>query len=317
MLRRTLIAGLAAGTLLAAGCHHCCRHGHGRDRDRGPSLGDPLPPRGERIPPPDVPTTPGVFPAPSVVPDTPRSSFRIDPGVGPSPGSWVGPVPGKPDPLLQAPTAPRKTETLYGDPLPRGAPPAIDVPGEKRKYLDDPVPPAKDADAKPADPPAADRPAPAPRATVPSSAPGLPEHAAVPGRDGLATGRKPTLEGFDALKANGFRTVVYLHAPNADVAPARELAQKRSLRFVPIAVSPGTLKAAFDDFTAALADRPVYVADEDGLRAGVLWYLLFRTQDLLGDDAARVRARPLGLTDATTEEQKQFWVAVQDYLAKR
>ena len=53
------------------------------------------------VPPPDVPTTPGVFPAPSVVPE-PRSSFRYDPDVGPSPGSWVGPTPGKPDPLLQA-----------------------------------------------------------------------------------------------------------------------------------------------------------------------------------------------------------------------
>jgi len=146
---------------------------------------------------------------------------------------------------------------------------------------------------------------------------GLPGYVTVAGHEGVAAGRKPTLEGFDALKAYGFRTVVYLHAPGADVAPARDLAQQRGLRFVPIAVSPGTLKPAFEDFTAALANKPVYVADEDGTRAGGLWYLLFRTQDLLGDDAARVRARPLGLADAVTEEQKQLWVAIQDYLAKR
>lgn len=304
MLRRTLVAGLAAGTLLAVGCHHCCRHGSS-SKGCAPSLGDPVPPRGERIPPPDLPTTPGVFPER-------RDSFRIDPDVGLSPGSWVPPT--RQVPGLQAPTAPRSgAESLYGDPAPRGAPPVIDVPGDKKRYLDDPVPPAKGDEAKPADPPKAME----PRTTVPSTIPGLPGYAAASGHDGVATGRKPTLDGFDALKANGFRTVVYLHAPSADVAPARDLAEKRGLKFVPIAVSPGTLKAAFDEFTSSLSAKPVYVADEDGTRAGVLWYLLFRTQDLLGDDAARVRARPLGLTDAGTEEQKQFWVAVQDFLAKR
>ena len=308
MLRRTLATGLAAGALLAAGCHHCCHH----DRDRGPYLGDPVPPRGDRIPPPDLPTAPGVFPER-------RDSYRIDPNVGPSPGAWVSPT--RPDPLLQAPRS--GTEALFGDPTPRGAPPVIDVPGDRKRFLDDPVPPAKgEAEPKPTDAPRAmdppDRPAaPAPRATVPANVPGLPGYTTVAGHDGVATGRKPTLDGFDALKANGFRTVVFLHAPGADVAPARDLAQQRGLRFVPIAVSPGTLKTAFEDFTAALSAKPVYVADEDGIRAGVLWYLFFRTQDLLGDDAARVRARPLGLTDAGTEEQKQFWVAVQDYLAKR
>ena len=89
---------------------------------------------------------------------------------------------------------------------------------------------------------------------------------------------------------------------------------------MPIAVSPGTLQKAFDEFAAAVADRgnrPLYVIDEDGTRAGSLWYLLFRTRDLLSDDTARLRAAPLGLTEAATEEQKQFWIAVQDFLAKR
>jgi hypothetical protein len=149
---------------------------------------------------------------------------------------------------------------------------------------------------------------------------GLPGYARVPGRDGVASGRQPGLDGFDWLKANGFKTVVYLHAPSADFAPVRELATARGLRFVPIAISPGTLQKAFDEFAAVVEDRgnrPLYVIDEDGARAGSLWYLLFRTRDLLGDDTARLRASPLGLNEAATEEQKQFWIAVQDYLAKR
>ena len=104
------------------------------------------------------------------------------------------------------------------------------------------------------------------------------------------------------------------------MAPVRDLAQTRGLRFVPIAVSPGALPKAFDEFAAAVDDRgsrPLYVIDETGVRAGSLWYLLFRTRDLLGDDTARLRAAPLGLTEAATEEQKQFWIAVQDLLAKR
>ena len=142
----------------------------------------------------------------------------------------------------------------------------------------------------------------------------------MPSYERVANGRRPTIDGFDALKANGFRTLVYLHAPSANVSAARDLAEKRGLRFVPIAVSPTTLRTALDEFTVIVTDRaarPVYVADEDGVRSGALWYLVFRTTDILGDDAARLRATPLGLTEATTEEQKQFWLAIQNLLAKR
>lgn len=145
-------------------------------------------------------------------------------------------------------------------------------------------------------------------------------YATVAGYDRVANGRRPAVDGFDALKANGFRTVAYLHAPGANVTAARDLAEKRGLRFVPIAVAPATLRTALDEFTLLVTDRaarPLYIADEDGVRSGALWYLVFRTTDLLGDDAARLRATPLGLTETTTEEQKQFWLAIQNVLAKR
>ena len=219
-------------------------------------------------------------------------------------------------PAAPAPSRPGNTELLAPDrrhaasrrgPAQRQA--------EYHAFLEEPVRPIGGTDLPPK--PATDRALDDPTGRAPV---GLPGYARVPGRDGVASGQRPGLDGFDWLKANGFKTVVYLHAPSADVAPARNLAETRGLRFVPIAVSPGTLPKAFDEFAAAVADRgnrPLYVIDEDGVRAGSLWYLLFRTRDLLSDDTARLRAAPLGLTEAATEERKPFWIAVQDFLAKR
>ncbi len=345
MPRRFLFTTLASGLLLGGiGCRHLCN----KCRDGGPPpgtyLNEPVPgPRGDRIPPTPVPTTPGgpseVVPPP-VIPDSTRS-FRIDPTT--PPGPWdpaptTSPFrsdlpPSSPPrsdlPLTSpAPTTPRtdNKELIFPDPLPGGAPSQVpsQSPGT-RGFLEEPVRPLGGSDLPPSSagtqPPAATQPKPGFLDDPTTRSPvGLPGFTRVPGRDGVASGRKPTLDGFDWLRANGFKTLVYLHAPSADVSAARDLSEKRGLRFVPIAVSPATLKKAFDEFAAVVSDRsarPLYVADEDGVRAGGLWYLLFRTSDLLGDDAARVRAAPLGLTDATTEEQKQFWLAIQDVLAKR
>ena len=216
-------------------------------------------------------------------PDVPETRFRIDPSSPPRSGK----------PELMLPEAP---------------PPGLgaELPAERRSsnkgVLDAPLP-SGDTNDLPA-----------------RSVNGLSGYATVPSYERVANGRRPTIDGFDALKANGFRTLVYLHAPSANVSAARDLAEKRGLRFVPIAVSPTTLRTALDEFTVIVTDRaarPVYVADEDGVRSGALWYLVFRTTDILGDDAARLRATPLGLTEATTEEQKQFWLAIQNLLAKR
>jgi len=138
-------------------------------------------------------------------------------------------------------------------------------------------------------------------------------------KDGVATGRKPTLDGFDSLKQGGYRTVAYLHPSGADVSAAQDLAEKRGFAFVAIETTPENLPEALRRVNQLVADRsahPVYVYDDDGLRTGAVWYLHFRTVDALNDDAARVRARSLGLTDQT-EEGKAFWVAIQQFLANR
>jgi protein tyrosine phosphatase (PTP) superfamily phosphohydrolase (DUF442 family) len=138
-------------------------------------------------------------------------------------------------------------------------------------------------------------------------------------KEGLASGRKPSLDGFDALKQAGFRTVLFLHAADADWSSAKEIATQRGLAFVAIETTPEKLTSAIEQFNATVADtarHPIYVCDEDGLRTGIVWYLHFRTAESLNDDSARVRARPLGLTDEG-DEAKAFAVAAQRYLENR
>jgi hypothetical protein len=138
-------------------------------------------------------------------------------------------------------------------------------------------------------------------------------------KEGLASGRKPSLDGFDALKQAGFRTILYLHASGADWSQVKDIASKRDLAFVAIETTPEKLAGAIEQFNATVADsarHPIYVCDDDGIRAGVVWYLHFRTADSLNDDAARVRARPLGLSEEG-DEARAFALAAQRYLESR
>lgn len=135
-----------------------------------------------------------------------------------------------------------------------------------------------------------------------------------------ASGRVPTAAGLDRLKKAGFKSVVYLHAPGADATTLKRAADARGLAFVAIPVSPDRLAEGMNAFNAAVADRanrPMYVCDDDGVRTGSLWYLHFRTVEFANDDAARLLAAPLGLTDGTEAERTTFWVAMRSYLASR
>jgi protein tyrosine phosphatase (PTP) superfamily phosphohydrolase (DUF442 family) len=147
------------------------------------------------------------------------------------------------------------------------------------------------------------------------AASGLPGYTKV--KDGLYAGGKPTLDGFDSLKTAGFRTVVYLHAAGADVAAVKDMASTRDLNFIPIETTPETLADASKEFNRVTADRlnrPAYVFADDSARSGAVWYLHFRNVDALGDDVARLRARPLGLTEQG-DEGKAFALAIQKVLA--
>jgi protein tyrosine phosphatase (PTP) superfamily phosphohydrolase (DUF442 family) len=133
-------------------------------------------------------------------------------------------------------------------------------------------------------------------------------------KDGVATGGKPTLDGFDTLKKDGYKTIVYLHAPGTDVAAVRDLAETRGLTFVAIEATPEKLGAAFEQLTKATAEksaRPAYVFADDGPRLGAVWYLHFKTVDLESADVSKIRARALGLAD-----DSDFWTEIKKYLAK-
>lgn len=147
--------------------------------------------------------------------------------------------------------------------------------------------------------------------------------AGVPGytvvRAGLAVARKPGVDGFRSLKSADYRTVIALHEPSEDVSTAQDLAEQAGLKFTSIAVSPETLGKAFDQFRAAVDDPaklPLVTYDNDGVLTGSLWYLYFRVVDQYGDDAARIRAQPLGLQEGTARQTK-YWLAIQEYLANR
>ncbi len=291
-----------------------------------------------------VPTTP-----PPSIPDSapaPRGTLRIDPAY-PPPTSENAPR-GVPAPK------PRQPEILYPDSL--GTPEAVAATPppnsaaspaaprvESRGYLGEPIapqqmqkpnaesptiPPAKvPLPSEPTEPRTESPPPPPSRSTAVPFDPGLLSRKA--GLSGLSpvadlpnvfAGRRLTLEGFDTLQAAGVRTALYLHAPGTDIAPARELTERRGLRFVSIAVTPQTLEAALQEFTAAVTtaeNRPLYVYDDTGSRSGILWYLFFRTVDRLGDDVARLRAGPLGLREAAPDELQAYWLATQAILEKR
>jgi protein tyrosine phosphatase (PTP) superfamily phosphohydrolase (DUF442 family) len=294
MLRRVILLSAVAPAVVfgAAGCRHkCCRSD---DPSPRPIYGPPpagsflSPPAGTRIPPPNVPAAP-------------------PPAIGPTvPGGN-----GLPPPADLSPPGGR--ETLTPDPLPPGGSSSRSVPGAADNLLGGPVKPP----GQTAEPPLAGNGVQQAGATVPAGAAGLPGFVKV--KDGVAAGGKPELGGFDTLKQQGYRSVVYLHGPAADVAATREVVEKKGLQFVAVEATPEKFAeavAAFDAAVGERAARPVYVFADAPARAGAVWYAHLRTVDLESDEVAKIRARPLGLTEQG-DEARAFWVAVQQYLANR
>lgn len=280
---------IGGGVLVLGGCkHRCCVS----DRFREPRPFLPAAPRSPYLlPPTNVPTTPAPPPgAGNLVPSvTPPAETRQYP---PAP-SWLAP------PASPAPTPADRPppEILLPESLPPGAP-------------------GSSSSARPPQAGGSSGPSSASSATTPPPA-HLPGYTRV--KRGVASGRRPTLDGFDALQRANFRTLVYLHAPQADVTAIRQIASQRQLDLIPLEVTPENLPPALAQFNAIVGDysrHPLYVFDDDGVRAGVLWYLHFRSVEALQDDTARIRARPLGFPEPR-EEVTPWLLAVQRYLSQR
>ncbi len=229
-------------------------------------------------------------------------------------GAGPGPIPpGSRGPLLLPPTGLPTTPSV----LPPGSsgflPPGAGTPAPRTGpdvLFPDPLPGGMSARPKQPGAPGVLG-APVKPATAPAA--GLAGYTKV--KDGLYAGGKPALDGFDALKAAGFRTAIYLHAAGADVAAVKDMASTRDLNFVAIETTPETLADAGKEFDRAAGDRltrPAYVFADDAPRAGAVWYLHFRAAGE-GDDVARLRAKALGLSEAS-DEGRAFALAIQRVL---
>jgi protein tyrosine phosphatase (PTP) superfamily phosphohydrolase (DUF442 family) len=137
----------------------------------------------------------------------------------------------------------------------------------------------------------------------------------------VTSGLKPTLEGLDWLKANGYRAVLRLREPGEDDAADRRQIEGLGLKYLSLEVSPLTLtKAVLEDFSRQVSDkanRPLFVYDKNGVTAGGLWYLYFRTADHETDEVARLKAARLGLKENQDGEARDMWAAVQKLLSEQ
>jgi hypothetical protein len=148
---------------------------------------------------------------------------------------------------------------------------------------------------------------------------GIPQFASV--RPRVASGLKPSLEGLDWLRSNGYRTVLHIRRPGEDdTADRRQVEERRGMKYVSLELSPQNLREAIDQFNHLVGEvscLPLFVYDRDGTLQGFLWYLHFRIVDLASDEEARIRAGRLGLKENQSDEQREMWLAVQKYLSGR
>jgi hypothetical protein len=234
----------------------------------------------------------------------------VAPGL-PGPRPVVAPL------VPQVPAAPGPVPTEVRSYAPTGAPPvspswqAAPSGPSVRLTVPTPASPPESARLKPPEPAA---PAPLKPAVVEErpSSPSLPSGIAQFSKatEQVASGLKPDLEGLDWLQKNGYRTVLHLHAPGAGDADRGQI-EKRELKYIGLILSPETLtQSKVDEFKRIVEDQsnyPLFVYDENGMLAGGLWYLYFRTVQQDSDESARKKAERLGLKD----EHRAMWEAIQ------
>jgi protein tyrosine phosphatase (PTP) superfamily phosphohydrolase (DUF442 family) len=156
------------------------------------------------------------------------------------------------------------------------------------------------------------------RTATPALPVDIPQFAVV--KDRVTSGLKPFPDGFDWLRANGYRTVLHLIQPGESDGADRRVVENHGLKYLALEVSPPQLAAAVNEFHRIVndpANLPLFVYDKDGLLAGALWYLWFRTAEGLSDEAARRKAAGLGLKEETRGESGTLWVAIQEYLRRQ
>lgn len=345
MTRRFLLSVAVSLLLLGllAGCANRCRQPFtatcpNRCNPCGPSVTPGVPP-----PPSAIPVAPAPAPVGMVAPAPPPDA-GIPPAPGPTPGGSPLYPSGGPgaslSPAAPTPASPATPDTRFSSPAPQadqwqaaappsGAPQAgVRLSGPESAAPDTresarpqtpgttepPVASAKPGVIEQRIPPAASPSAPSASPSLPV---GIPEFAVII-PEKVTAGQKPSLEAFDWLKSNNYRTVLHLVKPG-EPDGARAQVERRGLKYQTIEVSAQNLGKAIEEFNRAVSatdNQPLFVYDRDGTLAGPLWYLRFRTVDRLPDEEARRKATTLGLRDDGTGDSINLWVAIQEYLRK-
>lgn len=299
-----------------SGCHSassCCGH----NNPPGPLVPTPQPLRPGQPLPPGPAFPPGTGPAP-VFPPRSNSGDILTPQPLPQGGVYA---PGG-----------QGSSSAFGSepPLPTTPPPPVfpQIPStsampDVRLGTPELLPPtARDDAPSPTTPSTPQRPAPSPkidRPSIPSLPLGISQFVEV--KPGIASGRRPILDGFDWLAANGYKTVLFVRDPSDHDEPDRANATKAGLVYLSLEVSPKTLNLdtlrRFNEIVADTSKRPLFVYDRTGHLAGGMWYLHLRKVERLDDTAARRRADQLGyrLTNPS-EEQRTFEIAIQRLLSE-
>jgi len=298
----------------------------------GPAGINVPPPPAAQVPPPAAPVAPIPPPEPADVrgysPRPERCPDRL----------WHAPGAGESRPPAPEGLTPRDPTRLYPpvtteEANPRAAAPEIltPQPGRDPARLYPPATtqepplapataPAPGASTTPA-PPNPAKPAVAEESTATPSMPvGISQFAVA--QEGVTSGLKPAVYGgLDWLQANGYRAVLHIRSPGEDDTADRQVVDNHKLKYLSLEVSPKTLTPtvvdAFNRMVADAENRPLFVYDNNGVLAGGLWYLHFRTADQASDEVARLKAARLGLKSELDAENRPMWLAIERYLKEQ
>jgi protein tyrosine phosphatase (PTP) superfamily phosphohydrolase (DUF442 family) len=151
------------------------------------------------------------------------------------------------------------------------------------------------------------------------SLPAIPQFAQ--DKENVYAGLRPKLDGLDWLQEAGVKTIVNVRLFGEDDSTDKKEAEKRGMRYIAFEVSPEVLtKEKADEFVQIIRDgsrQGIFVYDNDGSLAGAMWYLHLRLGELLDDDAARIRARALGLRTTGEGQHHDMWLAAKKIVNDR
>ena len=146
-------------------------------------------------------------------------------------------------------------------------------------------------------------------AQVPESVdPGLiPNYVVV--RPGLAAAGRPSPQGLEQLKEQGFRTVIDLSAPSENgVAEEKAALERQGLRYVHVPVTAATFSAADVDAVQAVLDDagagPILLHCASANRVGAVWAVVQARAGKPMDEAI-AEGKRVGLRSASMIEAAQ------------